>query len=207
MTTINHSESSNLLDVVSSVLYSFSPYPAFTLPEHKILTSLFAPEDPSYYVRAKTPVSEVPESLRPHLKTIRIRASDVYEAYASKIPGDWMFKTVSFSAAGYSRRAFNVIGNAPNNLMLGMDPLVRERRVLSAEAENRELRELSSKAATKGLLIRKVLRVVNPSFPWLVASPDGVIFDGPLPVGNSGDQVHSGLSLLGLGRSNDQTNG
>ena len=81
-----------------------------------------------------------------------------------------MFKTVSFSATGYSRRAFNVIGNAPNNLMVGMDPLVRERRVLSAEAENRELRDLSSKAATKGLVIRKVLRIVNPSFPWLVAS-------------------------------------
>ena len=182
MTAINHSESLSLHEVVSSVQYSFTPYPALTLLEHKIFVSLFAPEDPSYYVRAKTPVSEVPESLRPHLKTIRIRASDVFEAYVNRFPGEWMSKSVSLSAVGYSRRAFNVLGNAPNNLMVGMNPLVRERRVLAAEAENQEMRFLSSKAATMGLGIRKVLRVVNPSFPWIIASPDGVIFDGLLPV-------------------------
>lgn len=182
MQPVSPAEAKALLSAVCSPsLYHFKPPSPANRVEKDILKQIGKPEKPEYYTESPSATGEVPERLRPHVKCLRIRSSEIYDACHSKNYLEEK-RNVTLAPTPFSRRVTKTLGDERNVVHSWMPADVRERRLTAARVEAQEL-DILQKDWPKEMVVRQVLRIVNPFFPYLICCPDGVVFHSGVPVG------------------------
>lgn len=146
----------------------------------KIFAAIQEREDPLNLIEGKNAFGDIPAELRPYIKAVRIPSSIVWDTlFDPSYPN-------AFARFAYKPVMFNQthdkLKTPQEHVQQQYHPskVVHKRRRYAAEVEDRKFRHLTSELLPNRSL-KRVRRLVNPNFPWLVGSPDGVYFKDGQP--------------------------
>lgn len=142
--------------------------------EDLVLASIFGPQPPEYFLAAPSPCAEIPIEIRKKIRGLRIRVGctsliasgsgeDKRRYIEAQTTTDGNPNVSRFYQSVYSKKLAN---GSPEQLESTLRGHEREENILEA---------LKTRVP-EGTTVRRVLRLVNPAFPWLVCTPDGVVF-------------------------------
>lgn len=164
-----------MLDIVLQAPYNYPhPEPA-TRVQREIFNVLYQPEQPEYIISCRTAIGDVPPRMRSFIKSLRIRSSEVYKLYNSGV-SCLVPNTVHYKASHHSHRFVSSVHVDPMGAYASCPRKDREAKAKSLAVENDELSKFANEFGNPGMSVRRVYRIVNPKFPFLITTPDAVVF-------------------------------
>lgn len=149
--------------------------------EDLVLASIFNSEPPQYLVKAPSTLGEIPWAIRTKTRGVRVRSGNVHQAMSrdSQVRAKYLKDITTTDGKPRMDRLFSSIATYK---VVTETKEETEAVIRSHQTEDNVLLALNKKLV-KGTTLRRVLRLVNPAFPWLVSAPDAVVFQDGEVVG------------------------